>query len=179
MLHGCHSPVGGRFCFPVVRVYALRVRFDKAPLPLSVCSVPKEVIAEASEDQVVKGTYVPPVQASMVLPRKRPRSRPFLCCVCPRPGARLVLGAVLLQPGTWAAYVAGLSQDLSTLGLASSCGVGWVEWESSHWEMNHCILLPRGCLPKACISVVPPGVHAKKVHPCWTHSHNAHTDSGL
>ena len=56
LLHGCHSPVVGRLCSPVDRVDALRVRFHKAPLPLSVCSVPKEVIAESSEDHVVKRT---------------------------------------------------------------------------------------------------------------------------
>ena len=49
MFHDCHSP--GRVCAPVVEVEALRVRFNKGPL--SVCSVPREVSAEASDAHVV------------------------------------------------------------------------------------------------------------------------------
>ena len=53
VLCGCHSAVRSGVCSPVVGVEALRVRFHKAPLPLSACSVPKEVITEASEACVV------------------------------------------------------------------------------------------------------------------------------
>lgn len=53
MFHGCHSPDSGRVCSPVVEVETLRVRFNKGPLCLSVCSVPKEVSAEASDAHVV------------------------------------------------------------------------------------------------------------------------------
>ena len=53
LLNGCHSPVGGRVCSAVIGVESLRVRFDKAPLPLSACSFPKEVSTEASEARVV------------------------------------------------------------------------------------------------------------------------------
>ena len=53
LLCGCHSPVEGEVCSLVVGVEALRVRFDKTLLPLSVCSVPKEVSSEASEAGVV------------------------------------------------------------------------------------------------------------------------------
>ena len=47
LLCGCHSPFGGGVCSPVFGVEALRVRFNKAPLPLSVCLIPKEVTAAA------------------------------------------------------------------------------------------------------------------------------------
>ena len=52
-LHGCHCSVKDRVCSPVVGVEALRVTFDQAPLPLSVCPAPKELIAEASETYVL------------------------------------------------------------------------------------------------------------------------------
>ena len=53
MLCGCHSPVGGRVCSPVVGVAALRVGFNQALLPLSGCPAPGEVINEARESRVV------------------------------------------------------------------------------------------------------------------------------
>ena len=53
LLHDCHSPVGGRGCSPVAGVEALRVRFSKAPLPLSMYFVLNKVSTEASEAHVV------------------------------------------------------------------------------------------------------------------------------
>ena len=37
LLSGCHSPVRDRLCSTVVKVNILRVGFDKALLPVSVC----------------------------------------------------------------------------------------------------------------------------------------------
>ena len=50
---GYHSLPRVVVCTPVVEVETLRVRFDKASLPLSVWSVPKEVSAEVDEACVV------------------------------------------------------------------------------------------------------------------------------
>ena len=47
-----HCPVRGGICSPIIGLEALMVRFNHAPLPLSVCPGPKEVIAEASEARV-------------------------------------------------------------------------------------------------------------------------------
>lgn len=49
LLCGCHSPVSGRICSPVFGVKSLRVRFNKALLPLNVCSVPKDVTSEVRD----------------------------------------------------------------------------------------------------------------------------------
>lgn len=49
LLHGCHSHVSGEVCSPLIAVEVLRVRFNKAPLYLSICSAPKEVSPEANE----------------------------------------------------------------------------------------------------------------------------------
>ena len=86
---------------------------------------------------------------------------------------------LLLLPVTCAASVAGPFQDLFIPDLAPSYDEGWVEWESFHWEMNHCILFPRVYLPKGCIYIVTPAVHTDKINPCQTHYYHAFTDSGL
>ena len=49
LLHSCHCPIRDGIFSPAIRVEALRVGFDEVPLPLDVCSAPKEVIAEASK----------------------------------------------------------------------------------------------------------------------------------
>ena len=49
---GCPSPVRDGVCSPAVGVETLRVRFDQAPLPLSACPAPAEVVAEASVEYV-------------------------------------------------------------------------------------------------------------------------------
>lgn len=56
LLGCCQYPVGGRVFSLVVGVEALRVGFYQALLPLSACSAPKEVTAEASESHVVTVT---------------------------------------------------------------------------------------------------------------------------
>lgn len=53
LLCGCHCPVRGGVCSPVVEVKALRIRFSQAPLPLRACPTPKEVTTDASEACVV------------------------------------------------------------------------------------------------------------------------------
>ena len=45
--------LGEGACALVVGGKALRVRFNEAPLPLNVCSVPKETSAEAGEAPAV------------------------------------------------------------------------------------------------------------------------------
>ena len=55
---------------------------------------------------------------------------------------------VVLLPGTWAASVVDLFQDLSAPDLAPSCSVGWADLECSWQVVSHCLLLPRGCPPK-------------------------------
>ena len=55
--------LGSMVCSSGVGVEAMKTRFDKAPLPLSVCCVPKEVRGETSEDHVVRATYPLPGQA--------------------------------------------------------------------------------------------------------------------
>ena len=40
----------------------------------------------------------------------------------------------VVRPGTWAASVADLSQDLSTLDLTVSCHVEWAELGCFRWE---------------------------------------------
>lgn len=49
LLHSCHCPIRDGIFSPAIGVEALRVGFDEVPLPLDVCSAPKEVIAEASK----------------------------------------------------------------------------------------------------------------------------------
>ena len=65
---------------------------------------------------------------------------------------------VVLPPGTWAASVVGLSQDLSAPDVAASCGVRWVEPERSLLETCDSVTLP----PTAWCA-------ANKVLYCWTH----------
>ena len=68
LFHGCHSFVGFGVCSPVVGLEALVVRFNKVPLHLGACSVPKDVSIEACEACVVTVNLCA-VHASVVLPR--------------------------------------------------------------------------------------------------------------
>ena len=70
-----------------------KVWFNKAPLPISVCSVLKEVIAEASEAHLVTVNLCTGHTGAVVLPQSCQKSPFFLYCVCSRPSARLLLGA--------------------------------------------------------------------------------------
>ena len=88
-LHGCHHPVRGGVCSPVVGGEALRVGLDQALLPLGVGLALKEVIAETTEALAITANYLPPVQVFMVLLISSPHSFPFLCCVRPRSSSRL------------------------------------------------------------------------------------------
>ena len=56
---------------------ALRVRFNEAPLPLSACSVPKEMSAEAREARMVTANVCTTSQASKILFRSSPCCIPF------------------------------------------------------------------------------------------------------
>lgn len=49
LLSDHHHLVKNRECCPVVGVETLRTRFYQAPLPLSGCPAPTELIAEESE----------------------------------------------------------------------------------------------------------------------------------
>ena len=92
LLHGCHSPVGGGICSPVVGLQALIVGFDKC-VPISACSIPKEVSTEASEVHVVRGNLCiahAGIHGSSI---SSPKLCPLLCCVHPIPSARLRTGA--------------------------------------------------------------------------------------
>ena len=128
----------------------------------------------------------------MVLLRRSPRSHALLCCVYLRPSARLwcEMGWCLgLRhsgcrsqggcAGSWAASVAGLPQDLSSPGPTPSCDVRWEELGHFCQEINCCMLLPRGCLPQTCISVVLPGVHTDRVLQCLTDPCRVCIDNGL
>ena len=53
LFFGSHGPIVGKVFSPFVELEALRVRFDQAPLSLSACRVPREVIAEGCEVSVV------------------------------------------------------------------------------------------------------------------------------
>ena len=129
---------------------------------MNACFVPKEVTAEASEACVVTANLC---AAWCLCPWLCPESAqgfiPFSVVLVPAlvldsgvewagsGGQGAVAGgieAVVLPPGSWAASVPGLSQDLSAPDPAPSCGVGWAELECSHWEMIHCVFLPRGCV---------------------------------
>ena len=74
------------------------VGFSKVLLLSSSCFIPKEVNAEGSEHCVVIAN-----RETMVLPKSSPRVYPFLCCIYPRPSARLVPRArvLLLQEASW------------------------------------------------------------------------------
>ena len=71
---------------------------SKVLLLSSSCFLPKEVNAEASEHCVIIAN-----RETMVLPKSSPRVHPFLCCIHPRPSARLLLRTrvLLLQEASW------------------------------------------------------------------------------
>lgn len=82
LLCGCHHPVRGGVCPPVVGVENLRVGFDQAPLPLSVCPAPKEVTTEASEACVVTEDLCIVCVAICVSTQKQPKVVSFsLLCL--------------------------------------------------------------------------------------------------
>ena len=110
---------------------------------LNACFVAKEVTAEASEACVVTANLC---AAWCLCPWLCPESAqgfiPFSVVLVPdlvldsgvewagSGGQGAVAGgieAVVLPPGSWAASVPGLSQDLSAPDPAPSCGVGWAE----------------------------------------------------
>ena len=95
-LRGCHSPVGSWVSSPVVGAEALRVGFDKASLPLSECSVSKELSAEASEAKVVTVNLCTTHTGICGSVQKQPNIASLSLCVHPRPNARLVLGTEML-----------------------------------------------------------------------------------
>lgn len=128
-------------------------------LPLTACSVPKEVSAEATEV-------------------------PFTSCAVVHGNVEAAQGHILFSivfllhlvlgwcwgPGhcgyrdqgscaaAWdlAASIAGLSQDLIIPDPVLNSGKGWAEPNHSCQERNCCIFLPRGCPCKTCVSEAPP-----------------------
>lgn len=59
-----------------------------------------------------------------------------------------VIEVAMLLPEIWATSVADFSQELFAPDLALNCDIEWAGLGHTFWEMNHCALLPRACLPK-------------------------------
>lgn len=78
----------------------LRVGLDKALVPLSRNSV-KKMSTEAGDAHKSQWTYALSMQASVVLPRNRPRSHPSFHYVCLRPIARLCCGVQWYYSPGW------------------------------------------------------------------------------
>lgn len=134
-------------------------------LPLTACSVPKEVSAEATEVPVV--TVNPFTTCAIVHGHMEAAHGHILFSIvfildfilgrCWGPGCC----GYRDQGGCAAAWdladsIAGLSQDLLIPDPAPNCGKGWAEPEHSCRERNCCIFLPRGHPCKTCVSVAPP-----------------------
>ena len=139
-------------------------------------------------------TYVPLVQASMILTRINPRSQPFLCCICTRLSARLWCGV----GWCWGPRHCGCR---NRGGCAATCNLGClcsrplpgpicpradskllcgVNGAGALLPRNNCcLLLPRGSPPETFVSVAPPSVHANKVPYGQTHPHYQCADNHL
>ena len=171
LLHGCYSPIRGEVCSPVAGVCALRVWIDVSiALECMLCTKGSNcwsnwgpcVHSISMHCSLRHLQFYPWAAHSHVLFSVVFFQDLTLDCGAEWAGGRYNcdvaagIEVVVLSPGTWAVPVADLSQDLSTPDPASSCGMDWAEPEGSHWEMNHCILLPSGCPPKTYISVAPP-----------------------
>ena len=93
-LYSCLCFVKDGLYFSVFGISALRVQFTQAPLPLSTCPAPKEVIAEVSQAHTVAedpcatcvGIHLPLLLSSS------PRTHSFLCCIHPRSSVSLCCG---------------------------------------------------------------------------------------
>ena len=78
LLRDCHQLVGRQGLLP--SCCSRSPKFNQAPSPLSICLLLKEVTTE-----VKSGLH----SHSEPIHRSSPRSSPFLCCLHPRPSARL------------------------------------------------------------------------------------------
>ena len=154
-------PIRGGVCSSVVGVEAMRVRFNQALLPLSVCPAPKEVVAEAGEARVLTEHLCTTCVSIHDSLRSSPRSRPFLHFVRPRSSARLWCGVgwsggqgivvagtevAVLPPGTRGCLC---GRALPAPGHSRSdakvqCGAGRARVLPP--GNHHCILPPRACL---------------------------------
>ena len=174
----CHSSVRGRVCSPVVGVEALRVGFDKALSPFSVCSGVHQGDEHWSEWGLCGHSK----------PMRHPCRRPRFCQEAAQgcDPFSVVFVPDLVLGWHWGPGRCGFENrsgcaatwDLGCLhgralpgpvcpksGSKLRCEVGGME--HSCQERNHWVLLPRGCLPRPCDSVMPPRVHANKVCSCW------------
>lgn len=134
LLCGFHSPIGAGVFSPVAGVEFLRVGFDRALLPLKVCSVPRELSFETVEAHVITENLSTTHTGIHGSAQKQPKVAPLpplssfhTQCLAAAGGQGAVAAGIevfVQLPGTRTASVASLSQGLSAPDLVASCGIG-------------------------------------------------------